>query len=247
MDLQFRDKFTLLWKKYFGDSELPITFYYTDDQDRAQPAQAPRGHQCLIGNLDQVRKGQPLSFFRDNLGCTGGKRYLGFARDLAPDFEYFLSCGIPGRLEGERYKKSPEIVAKMMEHAPPFSAPAKYIVFKPWQALEAADEPAVAIFFAKPDVLSGLFTLSGFDEWRLDQVCAPFSAGCGSIVLYPYLEKAAEHPRCVLGMFDVSARPYVPAGTLTFAIPMEKFVSMVENMDESFLITNSWKQVQKRI
>jgi len=27
-----------------------------------------------------------------------------------PHFEYFLSCGIPGKLEGERYKKSPELV-----------------------------------------------------------------------------------------------------------------------------------------
>lgn len=27
-----------------------------------------------------------------------------------PNFEYFLSCGIPGKLEGERYKKTPELV-----------------------------------------------------------------------------------------------------------------------------------------
>jgi hypothetical protein len=28
---------------------------------------------------------------------------------------------------------------------------------------------------------------------------------------------------------------------------MKKFVRMVGNMDESFLITDSWKKVQKRI
>jgi len=48
-------------------------------------------------------------------------------------------------------------------------------------------------------------------------------------------------------MFDVSARPFVPADVLTFAVPMKKFESMVENMDESFLITESWAKVKNRI
>ena len=47
-----------------------------------------------------------------------------------PNFEYFLSCGIPGELEGERYKKSPEIVLEFMKKAPCFKAPARYTVFK---------------------------------------------------------------------------------------------------------------------
>jgi predicted Zn-dependent protease len=48
-------------------------------------------------------------------------------------------------------------------------------------------------------------------------------------------------------MFDVSARPYVRADELSFAAPMNKFERMIENMEESFLITESWKMVQKRI
>ena len=48
-------------------------------------------------------------------------------------------------------------------------------------------------------------------------------------------------------MFDVSARPFVPAGVLTFAAPMAKFARMVDNMEESFLITDSWAQVRRRI
>jgi hypothetical protein len=34
---------------------------------------------------------------------------------------------------------------------------------------------------------------------------------------------------------------------LTFAAPMIKFRRMVENMEESFLITASWDKVKKRI
>jgi hypothetical protein len=48
-------------------------------------------------------------------------------------------------------------------------------------------------------------------------------------------------------MFDVSARPFVPKETLTFALPMNKFLRMIENMEESFLITPSWSKVKARI
>jgi hypothetical protein len=166
---------------------------------------------------------------------------------MMPRFEYFLSCGIPGRIEGERYKKSPELVQESMKHLPVFKAPAHFIVFKRWDRLEATDEPAIVIFFAKPDVLSGLFTLANYDEAEQNGVIAPFGAGCSSIVMYPYLEKDAQRPRAVLGMFDVSARPFVHKETLTFAVPMRKFERMIVNMEESFLITSSWEKVRKRI
>jgi hypothetical protein len=48
-------------------------------------------------------------------------------------------------------------------------------------------------------------------------------------------------------MFDVSARPCVPKDTVSFAVPMTKFVRMIENMEESFLITPSWGKVRQRI
>ena len=66
---------------------------------------------------------------------------------------------------------------------------------------------------------------------------------------YPltYREKDKPLPKGVIGLFDPSARPYVPAGTLTFAAPVAKFIAMVGNMEESFLITPSWKKVQARV
>jgi len=50
-----------------------------------------------------------------------------------------------------------------------------------------------------------------------------------------------------MGMFDISARPYVEANKLSFAIPFPKFERMVENMGESFLITGSWRSVSRRM
>ncbi len=192
-------------------------------------------------------KGRSLCFSAESIGCSGGKEYLGFSSEIMPNFEYFLSCGIKGELEGERYKKTPELVNEIMKKVPTFDAPAKFIVFKRWDMLQENDEPDGVIFFAHADVLSGLFTLANFDESELNEVFSPFSAGCGSIVQYPYLEKGSDHPRGVLGMFDVSARPFISGDVLSFSIPMNKFITMIGNMEESFLITQSWSKVQKRI
>jgi hypothetical protein len=188
-----------------------------------------------------------MAFDASRIGCGGGKRYLGFTQELRPEFEYFLSCGIPGRLEGERYKRSPELVREFIARAPRFVAPAERIVFKRWDALEGSDAPEVVIFFARADVLSGLFSLANFDMAEPNAVFAPFAAGCGSIVQYPYLERSAAAPRAVLGMFDVSARPYIPGDRLSFAVPLTRFAAMIESMEESFLITHSWEKVRQRL
>jgi uncharacterized protein (DUF169 family) len=248
MDIALKEKFLKLWKKYFNNAPLPITFYYTDKPANAElvkPGSVPR---CIIGALVKVQQGQSLAFNIDAVGCAGGKRYLGFAEEIMPDFEYFLSCGIPGKLEGERYKKSPEMVKEYMQkHAPIVKAPAKYIVFKRWDNLDAGDNPDVVIFYAEPDVVAGLFTLASFDEAEQNTVIAPFGSGCASIVQYPFMEAKSAHPRAVIGMFDVSARPFMDKNTLAFSVPMSKFKRMVGNMEESFLITPSWAKVQKRI
>ncbi|HEY9205583.1 MAG TPA: DUF169 domain-containing protein [Candidatus Methanoperedens sp.] len=247
MDTKIKENFSTLWKKYFNDADFPITFYYTDEEGHAPLVEPGTVSRCVIGALSGAREGEPLCFNAESIGCFGGKRYLGFTDRLMPDFEYFLSCGIPGKLEGERYKKSPDIVIELMKKQPRFKAPARFIVFKRWDILEEADDPDAVIFFARPDVLSGLFTLAGYDMAEPNGVIAPFSAGCGSIVQYPYLEKDSANPRGILGMFDVSARPCVFGNELTFSVPMNKFATMIGNMEESFLITESWKKVQKRI
>lgn len=247
MDMEIKDKFLVLWRKYFNNAELPITFYYTNEEGRAKKAVRESTPTCVIGALEEVRKGNPLYFNVDSIGCPGGRKYLGFTETLMPNFEYFLSYGISGELEGERYCKSPELVKEMMKQMPEFKAPGPFIVFKRWDNLYSQDEPEVINFFAEPDVLSGLFTLFRFDETDRNAVSAPFGSGCSTIVQYPYLEKDSEHPRAIIGMFDPSARPFVPQNVLTFSIPMEKFTTMIDNVEESFLITETWKNMQKRI
>jgi hypothetical protein len=247
MDTALRDRFMHLWERYFGGAELPITLYYTDDEAAGEHLQTVKEHTCIVAQIGQVTRGKTLSFSAETIGCAGGQRYLGFTHEVREGFEYFLSCGIPGKMEGERYKKTPEIVKEAMAAIEPFEAPAKYAVFKRWDHLGEADEPQVVIFFANSDTLSGLYTLAGFDETDAQSVICPFGAGCSTIAQYPFAEAGKEHPKAVLGMFDVSARPFMVPTFLSFAVPMGKFVRMVENMDESFLITPSWAKVLRRM
>jgi hypothetical protein len=242
-----KDKFLDRYKKYFPGIDLPLVFYYTDDNSVAEAMPKADEWRCLIADLARARHGCPLLFDIDSIGCSGGKRYLGFDSPTQPGFEHFLSCGIPGKIEGIRYKKTPELVKDQMKVQKPIKAPAKYIVFKRWEKLDGNDKPLAVIFFAVPDIIAALFSLANFDEVDPDTVITPTGSGCSQIVYFPYRELLSGQNRAVLGMFDLSARPYVTADILTFAVPWPKFTGMIENMDESFLITDSWDKIKKRL
>lgn len=246
MNTELKNKFMHHWKKYFKNAELPVTFYYSDEVTAEIIVPPAKKWNCLICEMKKVRKGEDLIFNAEALGCQGAKRYLGYSEKLRPGFEFFLSYGNE-KVEGERYKRNPELVQEMMKHQVQLPVNRKNIVFKRWDKLNEADNPDVVIFFAKPDVLAGLFTLANFDQSEPDGVYAPFGAGCGSIVHYPYLEKKSVRPRAVIGMFDPSARPCVPYDTLSFSVPMEKFEKMISYMEESFLITKTWTNMMKRL
>ncbi len=247
MDAKIKKQFIDSWKKYFNSNDLPITFWYSDETDGAEKVPDTERWKCLIAELSKVRKGKSLAFGAEAVTCGGAQRYLGFNDKMRPNFEYFLSCGIKGEMEGERYIRTPEMVRELMKNQQHFSSHGKYIVFKRWDMLAENDNPQVVIFYATPDVLSGLFTLANYDQSEPNSTIAPFGSGCGSIIHYPFLEKDKERPHAVIGMFDPSARPHVSETELSFSIPMVKFIKMISYMDESFLITGSWKKIQKRI
>ena len=85
-----KEQFIELLGKYFGGADLPIVFYYTGEENRAERVQPPKRHRCVVCELAKVRNGKPLYFDIDAIGCGGGKRYLGFDKKLRPNFEYFL-------------------------------------------------------------------------------------------------------------------------------------------------------------
>src|SRR4030042_1476317 len=117
--MENHSNFSKTWAHYFPKTELPITFYYTNQPRQLEMDASQVIDRCLIGNLTRVRQGFPFIYDQNTPGCSGGKRYTGFSQILRPNFEYFLSCGIPGEMEGERYKRDPELVQKYLTQHPP--------------------------------------------------------------------------------------------------------------------------------
>jgi uncharacterized protein (DUF169 family) len=246
MKTELKDRFLDLWKKYFGNAELPITFYYSKGDGGAERAEKTKGRSCLICELAKVRNGRSFYYNIDALACGGARRYLGYTDKMRPGFEYFLSCG-NDQMEGERYIRTPEMVNELMKSQKQLPVEGRNIVFKRWDNITENDNPDVVIFFARPDILSGLFTLANFDQTDPNGTISPFGAGCGTIIYYPYLESLSEKQRAIIGMFDPSARPCVPENVLSFAVPMKRFEKMIGYMEESFLITQTWTEIRKRI
>ena len=239
------------WKRFretLGLKESPLGIYYTNHKpEGVTPKEGITG--CMIGLLQNARKrGKTVFFDKSHFGCPGGGYYMGFLEKARPNIEYFLSCGIPGEMEGERYIKTPELARKYFEMMKPIPAAATYCVFKPIEQFqEGTIKPEVVAFFVPPDILSGLFTLTGYAMETTGAVKAPFGSGCSTILTYPLKEAAKEQPQAILGMFDVSARPMVEKEALTFAMPYSVFLKLLENVTGSFLETESWKKVLRRI
>ncbi len=239
-----------LWQRFreaIGLNESPLGIFYTNDPPEGiSPKEGVHG--CMIGLLQHARnKGKTVYFDKTHFGCPGGAYYMGFFESPRPNIEYFLSCGIPGEMEGERYIKTPERAREYFAKMIPRRAPATYCVFKPIEQFHDGVSPEVVVFFASPDLLSGLFTLTNYALERTDAVFAPFGSGCGTILTYPLKEAIREQPRAILGMFDVSARPMVERHILTLSMPYTLFLTLLENVSGSFLETESWKKVHRRI
>lgn len=246
MNLELRNTFTALWSKHFGSADLPITFYYSHNSGGAQWAEKPHGWSCIVCELAKVRNGISLVYDAERIKCGGARRYLGYTEKMRPGFENFLACG-NGKTEGERYLRTPELVKEYMKSQRMLPVSGMNLVFKRWDKLRESDEPDVVIFFATPDVLAGLFTLANFDQSEPNGTYTPFGSGCASIIHYPYLESIGERQRAVIGMFDPSARKCVPENLITFAVPMKRFINMIGYMEESFLITDTWSVIRKRL
>jgi hypothetical protein len=231
----------------FGMTEYPILFRYSEDLPAGTLLPPEGRHVCVFALLARTRKeGIPVAFSRSHHGCRGGGYYLGFLDKPREGIEYFLSCGIPGQMEGERYIKTPEIARGRFARLGGPPAPKRFALFTRADRAQHGGDPEVVVFFAPPDILGGLHVLANFDR-EDEAVVAPFSSGCGAIVTYPLKEGSGKDARAVLGLFDLSARPYMEREVLTFALPYPMFLRMAENIPESFLSTKTWGVIRKRV
>ena len=225
------------YREAFGSNvPLPLLFGYID-----QPiADTEKIGGCFFKGLQQARDGQPVSLSADVIGCGGGKLYTGFS-DMPERVPGFVSLK-------EKYKKTPEMVVDYVNGLGMKRAEKPYLNFIRIDKAESFEGTEGVLFYATPDMLSGLCGWAFFDNNETDAVVSQFGSGCSSVVSMTVVENDRQGYRCFIGLFDPSVRPYVGTNELSFTIPMSRFKRMTETMKECFLFdSHAWKKVKARL
>ena len=200
---------------------------------------------CVIALLNSASKGRTAAFCERTVACKGGKAGLGLKKFELGTIEYFLSVGGKGPKPGEFYKKSPELAANYVNGMPDVVSE-NYVIFKPLNEIHQ-EEPEVIVFLVNADQLSGLVTLANYDKQTQDSVKILFGAGCTQAILYGLDAHNRESDDCFIGLTDPSARKCISKELLSFSIPYRRFLAMENNVSGSFLETETWAVIQKRI
>lgn len=229
-------QFVLKFREAFGNvASMPIAFWYGDNAVNPE-SRVPR---CMIGAIRKVCDGNPLTLTAENVQCGGGGLYTAFR----PMFE-----GVPVFVShNEHYKKTPEQVRAYVESLDIEITDKPYLNFVSVDKLDSWNGVEAVVFFATPDILSGLCTWTFYDNDAEDAVVTKFASGCAAVISFATVENRKKGRRCFLGMFDPSARPLVPKNELTFAVPMSRFKEMLGTMPDSALYEKAFSVVRRRI
>ena len=228
--------FIIRYREAFGESApLPIALGYSDNA----VTEIKKVPKCMIGAISKVRYGESLTLCEENVLCGGGGLYTAF-REMPDRVPMFVS-------EVEHYKKSKEMVVDYVKSLDIHISEKPYLNFVRVDKLEDWSSAEAILFFATPDMLSGLCTWAFYDNNSPDAVTTQFGSGCAAIVSFAINENRKNGKRCFLGMFDPSARPLVPENELTFTIPMRRFKEMLGTMNDSALFQKTFSIIKKRI
>lgn len=233
-------EFCAAYREAFGPAaEMPLLFWYSPEPVRA----VPKIEGCFFKALAEARNGMAVSLNAGNIGCGGGKFYTGFA-PMPPFVPTFVS-------QKEHYKQTPEMVREFVERLDVRQASGAWLHFARIDTPEAAaafDRAEGVLFFATPDVLSGLVSWAVFDNNADDAVRTPFASGCSAVVAQAVQENRRNGRSVFVGLFDPSVRPWVDPGVLGFVAPMSRFREMCGTMHASCLFgTHAWQKVRERI
>ena len=270
MDLQSIRKETQTFLKHLGLNEEPFGVYYdnTIPDDAFGPKPGPpisreledRGEldmqevfkcfSCVMGNIWLARKKRRAAYISsEEYGCPGGVFYCSMMKPNLRFIEHYVTTGFEGTpVHGERYLPSPESMRQFLDKVNPRKAPGKYCIFKPLSLFTENEMPEFVIFFARPEVLTGLFVQTTFTTGDVDCVATPFGAGCTSMIAWPLYYKEQGIEKAVIGGFDPSARKFLKTDELTFTVPWSLYQKMLKALPESmFNLDGAWPTVRKKV
>ena len=270
MNLQSIIKDTKVFLEHLGLDEEPFGVYYDDtipekaygpklgppisremeEQGQVDMQAVMKTFSCVIGNIWLARKKHCAAYISsEEYGCPGGVFYCSMMKPNLKFIEHYVTTGFEGTpIQGERYLPSPESMREFLDKVNPRKATGKYCIFKPLSLFSDNEEPEFVIFFARPEVLSGLFTQTTFTTGDVDSVASPFGAGCTNILAWPLFYREQGLEKAVLGGFDPSARKYMKTDELTFTVSLSLYKKMLKALPESmFNVGKNWDVVRKKV
>lgn len=201
---------------------------------------------CVIAMMNAVSKGKTAAFNKETVVCAGGRAGLGIQKFELGNIEYFLSTGREGLKKGELYKRDPELARCYIQNMPVIETN-DFVVLKPLSQVQEHEEPKIIVFMVNVDQLSGLVTLANYDQETQDNVKLSFGAGCAQSILYGLDAAQKNQSACYIGLTDPSARKCIPKDILSFTVPFKRYLEMEKCVDSSFLQTDTWRTILKRI
>jgi uncharacterized protein (DUF169 family) len=229
----------------------PIAVILTSDKQGDPPKFKENGWSCTIRMFAEAARGNIVALDRKAVRCPGGKTGVGFGNSYSKNLDlvsHFLSTGMPGKFEGEAYKKTPELAKSMIDSVPALDIPFKYVVLKPLEKVDSCSEtPRLIIFLANPDQLSALTMLANYSRSNNHSVIISMGSACSSICLYPFNEAKNGDPRAIIGLTDITARHYLDPDILSFTVPYGMFLQMEMDAPGSFLQKRPWLTLKERI
>lgn len=235
--MEVRD-FISRYKEAFSErAELPVAVWYADEEQGMRAT--TKG--CMLKAMSDARGGQAICFDCKGIGCTGGRYKCGFTGP-GRFLPRFLS-------EVEKYKDTPEAVEKWLALNAVVAAEKKYLCFARIDQVETFEGKEGLVFFANPDILSGLCDWAFYDNGDPSAVVVMFDSGCGQMVSQMVGENRRGGRRVFLGLTDISARQFFEPGIMSLSVPMSRINEMYVTMERCFLLggNRDWDAIKGRI
>lgn len=251
-----------------GLDEEPMGIFFSDDKPpegfTPKPADLPTREKelagevdwqgvfqqfsCAIGHIWRARKKKTAAYFdAKHFGCPGCAFWLGFMKPQTETIIGYVSSGIPNKMEGERYCESPDALRRLFDYIDPPPASKRYCIVKPISRFTPEESPLLVAFFAGPESLSGIHQLATFVTNDPEAVVSPWGAACTDLVTWPMKFLTQGKNKAVLGGWDPSARKFFKTDELSFTVPYTMYRQMLDRWEDSFLTTQTWAVVKKKI
>jgi len=234
-------------KEKLGFGNLPIGMFFSESKPENAISFKSKGNGCILPLIFKSSQGKTVAIDQDTTGWNCSAFYLGYQDWIFEGIECFLSDGVVNGREGERFIKTSKQAKSFVEFYQPKTLNTKVTVFKPLSEFEQDETPEIVIFFVNADELSALVYLLHFNAPESeDRIVTRFISGCGSIVTLPMKLKKEGKMQAVWGMHDISVRRRLPKELMTLTMPYELLIEIAKDIDQSFIITESWKAIRER-